>query len=131
MSSAESHFSMVTDQPCVHSRLFDEGVCADCGIDTSTFWAKPYKSNIIDPLPKAEPADNNGGSTDYYKFDPSWVECADVIEARGMDYNLGNIFKSAFCFNTGRHSGTDPVRELNKIIYFAKRELALLEQSND
>jgi len=129
MSNAEPHFSMVTDLYCTHSRLFDTGICVDCGADTNLLWNKPYKPSTIDPLP--EPADNNGGSTDYYKFDPSWIECADVIEARGMNYNLGNIFKSAFCFNTGRHSGTDPVRELNKIIYFAKRELALSEQSHD
>ena len=68
-------------------------------------------------------SDNNGGSTDYYKFDPEWVECGDVIEAREMNYNQGNIFKSAFCFNQGRHEATDATRELNKIVYFAQREL--------
>ena len=68
-------------------------------------------------------SDNNGGSTDYYKFDPSWVECGDVIEARDMNYNQGNIFKAAFCFNQGRHEATSYERELNKIIYFAQREL--------
>ena len=68
-------------------------------------------------------SNNNGGSTDYYKFKPDWAECADVIEDRDMNYNQGNIFKSAFCFNIGRHDGTDYERELNKIIYFAKREL--------
>ena len=40
-----------------------------------------------------------------------------------MNYNQGNIFKSAFCFNVGRHDGTDYERELNKIVYFAEREL--------
>lgn len=66
---------------------------------------------------------NNGGSTDYYKFKENWIECADVIEDREMNYNQGNIFKSAFCFNIGRHNATDYKRELNKIIYFANREL--------
>jgi len=66
---------------------------------------------------------NNGGSTDYYKFKEGWAECADIIEDRGMTYNQGNIFKSAFCFNIGRHNATDYTRELNKIIYFANREL--------
>lgn len=64
---------------------------------------------------------NNGGSTDYYKFKPEWKECGDVIEAREMNYNQGNIFKASFCFNIGRHTGTDYERELNKIVYFAKR----------
>ena len=72
---------------------------------------------------KSNNSNNNGGSTDYYKFKAKWEECADVIEDREMNYNQGNIFKSAFCFNVGRHDGTDYERDLNKIIYFAQREL--------
>ena len=68
-------------------------------------------------------AENNGGSTDYYKFKPNWKECGDIIEDRDMNYNQGNIFKAAFCFNAERHAGTNRERELNKIIYFAQREL--------
>ena len=83
---------------------------------------------ILEPKLRAEvkylsPSKNNGGSTDYYKLKTEWKECADIIEARDMNYNQGNIFKSAFCFNIGRHNGTDYERELNKIIYFAEREL--------
>ena len=66
---------------------------------------------------------NNGGSTDYYKLKRKWRDCGDIMEHRNMNYNQGNIFKASFCFNIGRHSGTDYERELNKIIYFAKREL--------
>jgi len=66
---------------------------------------------------------NNGGSTGYYKFDPEWTEIMDIIEAREMNYAQGNILKAAMCFNTERHEGTNEVRELNKIIYFAKRLL--------
>lgn len=73
--------------------------------------------------PYSEESVNNGGSTFYYKLDPGWSECADIIEARKMNYNQGNIFKSAFCFNIGRHEATDYERELHKIIYFAHREL--------
>lgn len=73
---------------------------------------------------------NNGGSTDYYKFKENWNECADIIEDREMNYNQGNIFKSAFCFNIGRHNATNYTRELNKIIYFANRELKRTEKEN-
>ena len=66
---------------------------------------------------------NNGGSTDYYKFKANWKECQDIIESRELNFSQGNIFKSAFCFNIGRHNATDYQRELNKIIYFANREL--------
>lgn len=76
---------------------------------------------------------NNGGSTDYYKIDPSWKMCQDIIEARNMSFSQGNICKAAFTFNVGRHGGTDELREINKIIYFANRikEEILKEREND
>lgn len=70
---------------------------------------------------------NNGGTTDYYQLDPSWKQAQDIIEARGMNFSQGNILKAAFCFNVARHNGTDYERELRKIIWFAERELAVLE----
>ena len=76
-----------------------------------------------DMTKKARDCHNNGGSTDYYKFHPTWTDCQDVIEARGMSFSQGNIFKVAFCFNIGRHSAVTYERELNKIIWFAQREL--------
>jgi len=72
---------------------------------------------------------NNGGPTHYYDLDPSWKGAGDIIEGRGMNFNQGTIFKAAFCFNIGRHEATDYERELNKIIYFAKRELEWLKTS--
>lgn len=72
---------------------------------------------------------NNGGTTDYYQLDPNWKQAQDIIEARGMNFSQGNILKAAFCFNVARHNGTDYERELRKIIWFAERELAVLEQN--
>lgn len=70
-------------------------------------------------------ATNNGGSTDYYKFDPSWKEVADIIEYKGMTYNIANCFKACFRLGGEHHSSRE--RDLNKIIYFAQRELNLLK----
>ncbi len=66
-------------------------------------------------------SENNGGSTSYYKINPNWKDLQDVIEERKMTYAQGNVLKSAFTFNVGRHGGTDELREINKIIYFAER----------
>lgn len=66
---------------------------------------------------------NNGGSTDYYKIKENWEYCQDIIEDRNMNFSQGNIMKAAFTFNQGRHDGTNYERDLNKIIWFAKREL--------
>ena len=75
-------------------------------------------------------SNNNGGSTDYYKINRKWKDAMDIVEARNMNYSQGNIFKVAFTFNIGRHSGTDYERELNKIVYFAERELARIKLLN-
>lgn len=76
---------------------------------------------------------NNGGSTDYYKINPSWKDLQDIIEERKMLYSQANILKVAFTFNVGRHEGTDELREINKVIYFAERRKAeiLKGRNND
>ena len=74
---------------------------------------------------------NNGGSTDYYKLKRHWKDAMDVIENNDMNYAQGNIFKVAFTFNIGRHEGTTYERELNKIIYFAKRELERIKRNKE
>ena len=73
-----------------------------------------------------EDATNNGGSTDYYKFNPEWKEVADIIEAKDMSYNIANCFKA--CFRLGGEHHSSKERDLNKIIYFAQRELDLLKK---
>ncbi len=84
-------------------------------------------SNIVRGIKAATPntdtTKDNGGPTNYYDFEPSWVGAGDIIEGREMNFNQGSILKAAFCFNIGRHSATTYERELNKIVYFAQREL--------
>lgn len=70
---------------------------------------------------------NNGGSTNYYKLAPDWTDLQDIIEAHDLNFAQGNILKAAFAFNIGRHSATTYERELNKIIWFAQRELTRIQ----
>ena len=70
---------------------------------------------------------NNGGSTNYYKLDKDWRDCQDIIEDRKMNFAQGNIMKASFCFGTSRHEGSTYERELNKIIWFANRELKRIQ----
>ena len=64
---------------------------------------------------------NNGGSTDYYKLPAGVTELQDLIEYKDMGFGIGNIFKS--CYRLGNCEHSDKVRDLNKIIWFARREL--------
>jgi hypothetical protein len=71
-------------------------------------------------------SDNNGGDTSYYDLNLEWKIAQDVIEGKKMHWNIANIFKSCFRFGDEHHS--DQIRDLNKIIWFAKRHIKLLEK---
>ena len=79
---------------------------------------------------KSAKSSNNGGDTDYYRINPDWKMAQDIIEARNMNFSQGNILKAAFTFNIGRHDASTYERELNKIIYFANRELERISTEN-
>lgn len=66
-------------------------------------------------------AENYGGSTDYYKLPESATDLQDLIEHKDMNFATGNIFKAAYRLGNCSHS--DKIRDLNKIIWFANREL--------
>lgn len=86
-------------------------------------YSKDSNDEKIQNFDSLDSSKNNGGSTDYYDF-PENAKCVmDLIEIFGMNFSQGNILKSAYCLNRGRHDGTNMERELNKIIFFAKREL--------
>ena len=87
----------------------------------------PSLDTILTGYNESQSSVNNGGSTDYYKLDPSWNMAQDIIEARSMNFSQGNILKAAFTFNSGRHEATSYERELNKIIWFAQRELSRIQ----
>ena len=95
----------------------------------SILWREMFKANYYDEDNIKEEglkpdSQNNGGSTDYYKFKPHWTDCQDIIEDRGMNFAQGNIFKAGFCFNIERHNATNYLRELYKIRWFCDREIA-------
>lgn len=77
-----------------------------------------------------------GGSSDYYKIriehptsggDPYDAECNDIIEALGMSFGLGNIFKAAWRMaaliqGRGKPNATRKY-DAEKIVFFGQREL--------
>ena len=74
---------------------------------------------------------NNGGKTDYYQLKNAPFQINDFddfAEWRGLNGSQFNMGKAMWTFNTGRHSGTNYERDLNKIIHYAKRELLRLKR---
>ena len=81
----------------------------------------PDSEILLGPIAQLTPTTNNGGDTDYYLVPPTTKTLQDLIEFKNMNFSLGNIFKAVYRLNDNHHS--DQVRELNKIIWFANREL--------
>ena len=86
-----------------------------------------FNHKVVDAVSVTEKicSDNNGGSTDYYKLPLNATELQDLIEAKNMNFAIGNIFKA--CYRMGNVSHSDAIRDLNKIIWFAQRELERLK----
>jgi len=67
-----------------------------------------------------------GGSSGYYQL-PSWAkELQDLIECKNMNFAVANIFKAAY--RLGEKTGTSKEYDLEKIIWFAQRELERIKR---
>jgi hypothetical protein len=64
-----------------------------------------------------------GWKSNYYDLPPGATGIADLIEYRKMSFNVGNIFKAAY--RLGDKKGTSRQYDLEKIIFFAQRELEI------
>jgi hypothetical protein len=79
-----------------------------------------FKKWNVEPSPT--PEEIPGGSCpSQYSLPEGASELQDLIEHRSMNFALGNIFKA--CYRLGGCSHSDAERDLNKILWFAQREL--------
>ena len=79
-----------------------------------------------------EQSERSGGwSSPYYMLPEGARELGDLIEHKDMNFNVGNIFKAAY--RLGDKKGTTRIYDLEKIIWFAERELIReeLKESRD
>ena len=68
----------------------------------------------------------NGGSTPkQYGIPDGATELQDLIEHRDMNFAIGNVFKA--CYRMGIKNKAE--YDLNKIIYFANRELKRIKDA--
>jgi len=65
-------------------------------------------------------ANQPGGSTpSQYALPDNASEIQDLIEFRNMSFSQGNIFKA--CYRMGHCDHSNKMRDLRKIMWFAKR----------
>lgn len=115
-----------------HGYAFWESV--DGGGYDKNMTHKPVPEVVDEPV-----QEYTGGSSSYYKVDvsnpvsagdPYTVECQDVIEALDMSFSEGNIFKAIWRICAAKKGKAkkgyeDSVYDLEKIIFFAQRELQI------
>lgn len=119
--------SLIQGDVVYGSQLYDIGY-------TSKKWTPHTNTEVWEQVEepkeiKQENSINNGGSTDYYKLPKNVKDLQDLIEYKDMNFALGNIFKAVYRLGNCSHSNA--IRDLNKIVYFANRELERLKKVNN
>jgi len=69
---------------------------------------------------------SDGSSADYYKLPRRCTQLQDLIAARDMNAQMGEIFRAAYRYGQCPHSPKE--REIKKILYYAKAELERLKK---
>lgn len=77
---------------------------------------------IDHPYYATQPAVSGADGSSYYDIEINGVtvSCNDVIDALGLNFNMGNILKAAW--RLGKKPGVSKEYDLDKIVYFAQRE---------
>lgn len=68
----------------------------------------------------------SGGSNSYYNIPEGAKNCLDIIDVKQMNYSIANIFKA--CYRFGEKPDVSKEYDLEKIIFFAQRELDKLKK---
>ena len=63
---------------------------------------------------------SDGGSSNYYTLPPEASELRHLIQARKMNFSIGNIFKA--CWRLGLKAGTEKHYDLRKMVFFVLDE---------
>lgn len=86
------------------------------------------KAALLEPGERFSPAKEpgplsklSGSNGAYYTLPAHAEQLQDLIEHKDMNFSIGNIFKAAY--RLGGKPGTTEVYDLEKIIFYAQREL--------
>jgi hypothetical protein len=69
---------------------------------------------------------SDGSSADYYKLPAESTQLQDLISARDMNAQMGEIFRAVYRYGQVAHS--PKLRDAKKILYYIQAEIARLEK---
>jgi hypothetical protein len=84
---------------------------------------KPFKGSIEELM---DTHTSDGSTAAYYELPPRCRELQDLIGYRDMNSQMGEIFRANYRY--GKVSHSDKLRDIKKIIFYAKAELKRLEK---
>ena len=70
---------------------------------------------------------SDGSTADYYQLPAGATELQDLISHRNMNAQDGEIFRAIY--RKGRASHSDELRDARKVLFYAKAEVARLENA--
>ena len=83
--------------------------------------AKTYAKNAY---LKKESSD--GSTASYYELPDGASELQDLISAKNMNAQIGEIFRA--CYRYGQVAHSPEIRDIKKILFYAKAELERLQK---
>ena len=72
---------------------------------------------------------SDGSSASYYELPFDATELQDIISAKNMNAQIGEIFRA--CMRYGEASHSDQLRDAKKILFYAEAEVKRLEVLRD
>jgi hypothetical protein len=86
------------------------------------------RQQYIDSLVKWRKATSDGSTARYYELPKNSQELQDLISAKNMNAQIGEIFRE--CYRYGQASHSDELRGIKKILFYANAELKRLQNAN-
>lgn len=75
---------------------------------------------IYPVMPIKSPNVSDGSTASYYELPKASSELQDLISAKNMNAQIGEIFRE--CYRYGQASHCDELRGINKILFYANAE---------
>lgn len=83
------------------------------------------RQEYIQSLVKWNKAVSDGSTASYYELPKNSQELQDLISAKNMNAQIGEIFRE--CYRYGQASHSDELRGIKKILFYANAELKRLQ----
>ncbi|NYT45113.1 hypothetical protein H0A64_09795 [Alcaligenaceae bacterium] len=97
-------------------------ICRIAGLSTED------TKTLLTRLAGAQGATSDGSTASYYELPEGATELQHLIGHRNMNAQIGEIFRACYRYGIVAHS--PQVRDIKKIIFYAKAELERLEKLN-